>query len=71
MNKILKIEEKLPKEIVLPDGNYIGSWSGYCITLAIGNRTLDLTTEEGVKGINVSVVVTVKNGEATYEKIIN
>jgi hypothetical protein len=71
MKKVLSIQEKLPKQVTMPDGIYLGNWSGHEISVSVGKRNFDLTTDEGVRGINVTVVVTIKDGEATFEEINN
>lgn len=71
MGKILSISEKLPTPRTLPDGQYIGTWGGYVIDLVYNERSYELKTQEGVRGINVAVVVTIKNGEATFETLNN
>lgn len=69
--KITKITEKLPKEVTLEDGLYFGVWGGYVIELQYKNKTYELTTEEGVRGMGFKVAVTIKNGVATFEEIKN
>lgn len=63
-NKVTAITEK----VILPDGVYYGLWSGYVIKLTCDDRDYELTTEEGVRGINVRVIVVVRNGIATFEE---
>ncbi len=69
--KITKITEKLPKEVTLEDGLYFGVWGGYIIQLEYKNKTYELTTEEGIRGMGIKVVVTIKNGVATFEEVKN
>jgi hypothetical protein len=35
------------------------------------SKTYLLTTEEGIKGINIAVVVTIEDNVATFQKIDN
>jgi hypothetical protein len=70
-NKILKITEKVPKAVTLPDGNYIGTWGGYTIEVVYQQKSYELTTEEGVRGMGFKVIVEIINGEATFEEIKN
>lgn len=65
-NKILKITEKVSVETILPDGIYQGIYSGYIIVITYKNKKYELTTEEGVRGGDIKVVVTIKNGVATF-----
>lgn len=69
--KIIKITEKVPKESSLPDGLYIGVYGGYNIELQYAGITYSLTTEEGVRGVGFKVLVTIKDGVATFEYIKN
>lgn len=71
MSKILEIREKVPKVTTLPDGLYNGTWGGYVIELTYLGKTYELTTEEGVRGMNIKVVVTIKDGVATFNEIKN
>lgn len=71
MMRITKITEKVPKDVVLSDGKYMGTWGGYVIEVRYNGKTYELTTEEGIRGIGVKVVVTVANGVATFEQINN
>ena len=69
--KIKKITKKVPQEVTLPDGIYTGKWGGYSIEVHYNQNTYELTTEEGVRGINISVVITIKDGVATFESLKN
>jgi hypothetical protein len=71
MNKILEIREKVPQTAKLPDGSYFGTWGGYVIELQYNGKTYELTTQEGVRGIGFKVVVTIKDGVATFSDIKN
>ena len=71
MYKITKITKKVPQEITLPDGIYTGKWGGYIIEVRYNENTYELTTEEGVRGIGINVVVTIKDGIATFGTIKN
>jgi len=68
-NIISSITEKLPQVTTLPDGFYNGIWGGNIIELTYKNKTYELTTEEGIRGIGVKVVVEVLNGVATFDII--
>tara|TARA_Y100001937_G_C7081714_1_gene313306 strand:- start:261 stop:500 length:240 start_codon:yes stop_codon:yes gene_type:complete len=77
-NKIIKTTEKYvvtttEKRILtsLPDGNYIGKWGGYIITVNYRNKTYECKTESGVRGVGYTVVVNVKDGESTFIEIDN
>lgn len=68
-NKVISITEKVTAVTTLPDGFYAGTWGGSEIELKIGGKTYTLITEEGVRGIDIKVVVEIKDGEATFETI--
>jgi len=71
MGKILDIKEKVPVSTTLPDGNYMGIWGGYVIEINFQGKTYQLTTYEGVRGFNIKVVVTIKDGKGTFIEIKN
>ena len=70
-NKILKITEKVPVEVTLPDGIYQGTYGGYIINITYKNKNYELTTECGVRGGGFKVVVTIKDGIATFADLNN
>ena len=70
-NKVTSITEKLPQPAQLPDGLYNGIWGGYVIELTHNGKKYELNTEEGVRGINIKVVVEIKDGVATFETVQN
>lgn len=69
-NKITSITKKIPETTTLPDGLYNGTWGGYVIEIDYKGDTYELATEEGVRGINIKVVVEIKDGEPTFD-IVN
>lgn len=69
MGKVLVIREKRPVDMSLPDGVYLGFWAGSIIELVFRGTTYELITDE--RGIGYKVVVTIKNSEATFDKIKN
>ncbi|MDA3855233.1 MAG: hypothetical protein PF569_03170 [Candidatus Woesearchaeota archaeon] len=71
MGEITAINLKVPKETTLPDGNYSGTWGGYLIELRYEGKTYELTTKEGVRGMGIRVLVTIKDGVATFENMAN
>ena len=68
-NKIKSIKEKVPQVTSLPDGYYNGVWGGYVIEVRYKDKTYELETEEGVRGIGFKVVVEIKDGVATFDDI--
>ena len=70
-NKILTITKKEPKEVILPDGLYMGLWSGSCIDILYKENKYELETELCIKGINIPVIVEIKDGIATFDKTLN
>lgn len=70
-NKILSITEKKPQSTTLPDGHYSGNWGGRIIEVSYNGKIYELTTEEGVRGINIKVIVVIREGIATFSTIKN
>jgi hypothetical protein len=68
-NKVKSIVKKVPKETTLPDGLYNGTWGGYVIELTYDKEIYELATENGVRGINIPVVVEVKDGVITFDTV--
>lgn len=68
-NKVLSITKKIPKTTTLPNGYYNGIWGGYIIEVDYSNERYELTTEIGVKGVNIHVVVKVIDGNITFDKV--
>jgi len=68
--KIKSIREKTPI-VTLDDGMYMGIWGGNCIEVRYNDKYYELETEGGVRGIGIRVVVTIKDGVATFEEIKN
>lgn len=71
MGKILEIREKIPTITTLPDGSYFGTWGGYIIEVKYDGKIYELTTEEGVKGMGIDVVVNINEGVATFKEFKN
>lgn len=71
MSKILEIREKVPQIAMLPDGAYFGTWGGNIIDVSYKGKNYELTTEEGVRGFDIKVVVNIKDGVATFNEIKN
>ena len=69
--KILSIRKKVPKTAHIPDGYYKGLWGSNVITMTYNKEEFELETEEGVRGMNIPVVVIVKEGEATFQTLGN
>lgn len=68
-HKVKSITEKVPQVTTLPDGLYYGTWGGYVVDIDYKSKKYELATEEGVKGIGIKVVVEIKNGVATFDKV--
>ena len=66
--EITSISIKVPKENALPDGNYNGLWSGYTIELLHDNKTYELSTKQGIRGMDCPVLVSVENGIPTFKQ---
>ena len=70
MNNLIKsITEKVPKETSLPDGYYYGTWGGYIIEVQYNGKQYELTTQEGVWGIGIKVIVEVKGDIVTFDTV--
>jgi len=67
--KVKSITEKVPQVTTLPDGLYNGVWGGYVIEITSEGKHCELTTEEGVRGIGIKVVVQIENGIATFDMV--
>ena len=70
-NKIKSIREKVPQIATLPDGLYVGTWGGHIIELEYRCKIYELETEDGVKGINITVMVQIEDGIPTFETVLN
>lgn len=70
MGKIVSIKKKVPQETKLPDGIYFGKWGGSIIEINYNKETYELKTQEGVRGFDISVCVTIKDGEATFDDTV-
>ena len=68
-NKVKSITEKVPQVTTLPDGYYNGIWGGYIIDIECGGNKYELKTVDGVKGINIKVIVEITDGIATFEVV--
>ena len=55
--RIIKTEIKVPKEVTLPDGVYTGTWGGNQIEVKYKDEYYLLTTDIGVRGVGLKVVV--------------
>lgn len=66
-HKITSIKKKVSKKDALPDGYYIGNWTGFIISVTSQNVEYLLTTQRGGKG--VKVVIEVKEGIATFNEV--
>jgi hypothetical protein len=68
---IKNITRKVPKETTLPDGIYVGTWGGYVIQFKHEGKEYECETEEGVRGTGFTVIITIKDGVATFETTKN
>lgn len=50
---------------------YYGIWGGCIIDVTYKNKQYELETEEGVRGIDIKVIVGIKDGVATFDIINN
>ena len=71
MNKIIAIREQVPQPTTLPDGIYSGIWGGSIISVHYKDKYYELETDEGVRGFNIKVVVTIKDGSVEFVEVDN
>lgn len=69
MKNIIKTITEIIPHTTLPDGYYNGLWSGYVIEVKFNGKIYELTTEVGVKGINIKVIIEIENGVATFDLV--
>ncbi len=70
-SKVVKITEKVPKDVKLSDGIYQGTWWVYVCTINHLGKDYDVHVEEGIRGMSKAVVF-IKNGDvSTIETIDN
>ena len=50
-----------------PDGTYKGRYGGYAISVEYNGRLYIFETEDGVRGFNIPMTVTIENGKASFE----
>jgi len=62
-------ESELKSE--LPDGLYYGTWGGYVLDIKYNGKNYEFLTKDGVRGINVKVVVEIKEGVPTFDTFLN
>ncbi|MBP6538899.1 MAG: hypothetical protein KA234_01085 [Saprospiraceae bacterium] len=68
-HKVTFITEKVPQVTTLPDGLYNGLWGGYAIDIDYKGKKYELATEEGIRGMNIKVVVQIDKGVATFDTV--
>lgn len=68
-NKVISITEKIPQITTLPNGFYNGLWGGDVIEIKSEGKYYQLKTEEGVRGMNIKVIVEIKDGVATFDTV--
>jgi hypothetical protein len=56
--KIKSIKKKVPQRTTLPDGNYIGTHSGYIITIDYKNESYEIEVDNGIRG-SIKVMVNI------------
>jgi len=61
MAKVLEIVKKVDKRVTLPNGTYKGVQGGYVIEIVYNKETYCIKTDDGVRGFNIPVVVTISN----------
>lgn len=66
---IISISEKIPKITTLPNGFYTGRWGGYIVEVVYQQKIFELKTEEGVRGMNIPVIVEIVDGIASFDEL--
>lgn len=56
--------------VSIPDGQYQGIWSGYTLEWEFNGDKVYVTTSIGVRGINIPVKFTVRNGNVDEGSIL-
>lgn len=63
--KVLSVEQFSLVEISnIPDGEYDGIWGGYEVEFTVDGKKYKARTENGVRGMNIPCVVSVRFGVA-------
>lgn len=70
MSKILEVTKKEPKVVRIANGNYMGTLSGYNISVTIKDIEYSMKVEDGIRGSS-KVMVTFVDGEGSYLMIDN
>lgn len=55
------------QKIVPPDGIYEGKQSGYNVHLQIDGKEVRFEAKNGVRGLNIPVIVAINDGTATVQ----
>lgn len=55
--------------IDIPDGNYVGKWSGYTLKFEYDGVKVQTNTKEGVRGLNIPVTFDVVCGKMVQKSI--
>lgn len=53
------------QETTVPDGIYKGTQSGYEVEILVNDKRVKFHSGRGLRGINIPVTVTIKDGRAT------
>ncbi len=52
------------QETTVPDGVYKGRQGGYEVEILVNDKRVKFHTQHGIRGINIPVTVTIKDGHA-------
>lgn len=61
--RVKKVTRLISERENLPDGLYKGLWGGYKVRLTYKGDEYELETEDGVKGMNIPVAISVQGSE--------
>jgi hypothetical protein len=60
-----------PTHVVLPDGIYLGYWTGHIINFQYFGKDYEIETLRSTLGTNVEVAVEIRDNKITFDKINN
>lgn len=70
-SNVVKITEKVPKDVKLSDGIYQGNWCGSICTISYLGKDYDVHVEEGIRGMSKAIVTIRNNSISKVETIDN
>jgi hypothetical protein len=71
MAKIEGITKKVPEKCMLPNGWYVGRQGGYVVEVRVQHEVYEIKTDDGVRGMNIPVVVHIDGDNIQIETLKN